>query len=118
MGLREAFHDAATAIMKAADNVPEICILHHILFDSTTGQMSGTQDITGVRVVAEQYLVEKVEDAAQIRNTRQYRAVSSDLGGVEPLEDDTLTFPDGGSWVIFAIQPDPARASYLLHVRR
>ena len=118
MGLREAFHDAATAIMKAADNVPEICTLHHILFDSTTGQMSGTQDITGVRVIAEQYLIEKVEDAAQIRNTRQYLAVSSDLGGVEPLEDDTLTFPDGSSWVIFAIQPDPARASYLFHVRR
>ena len=105
--------------MDAIGNVPERGTLHHLDYDLVTGQPTGgdLNTVQNLRLVREQYVVEKMDDIDALRRSRQYRVVGSDLNGVQPQEDDTIEV-GGETWTIRLVDPDPVGASLVLHVRR
>lgn len=118
MGLRETFHAGALAAMNAAGNVAETCTFHRRDYDLITGQPSGETTIPNLRVILQTFEVTKVDNSAVLKTDRQYLAVARDLGTIEPTEDDWLDFGNGETWTVKRVEPDPAKASFLMQVRK
>ena len=113
MGLRETFHRAAVTAFDAVGNVVEICTYHQRQYDPGTGQPSGEATVENLRVILQAFEIEKVDNSAVKSEDRQYLVAADELGGIEPMDDDWLSFPDGALFTIIRMEPDPARASYL-----
>ena len=117
--LREKFHRAAKTIIDAFQNVPEICTYHEIGYDdSGQGSVGDKTTIPNLKVIREDFEVEKVDGSAVLEKDRRYMVAALDLLGVTPEEDDTLEFSIDDVWTVHRVSADPACAAYYLHVRR
>ncbi len=121
MGLRDTLNNVVKSAMAAIDDIPELCTYVNTTATTYTAA-SGTITKTSttypnVKLVFLEYTNREVDGQA-IRPQDQ-RVIFSTLDlPITPTTSDTITRPDGSTWIVISIRSDLNTAYWELQVRR
>ena len=115
---RTLFQKQAQNMMRIAGTVPDTCTYRKLAYDANGQPTGGYAAEVVVKALAMKIDLSKVDNSAVLLNDRLYLVAGLDLLGAVPVEDDTLDLGTEGVWTIKSVQPDPARATYQLLVRK
>ena len=123
MGLADVIQTIAKTAFKVIGNIPLLCIYSSkgvAMYDPATGSYTSTDtDYTGLSILFEDYVAQEITEAGGVILSTDQKASIPNLNLMPvPKITDYITDSNSQKWTVENVMLDPARALWIMQVRR